>query len=708
MPLSEPAPQWIWCPDETNNQYAVFAHALTGPTAAPIRCSITASHHYELYINGCFVMRGPVPCDPAWCQVDEFTAEWPQGADRAVVAILVHHARGTHIGAIIPSRGGLRATLRTDRERVVTDENWRCLDLPMWRQDIPARGGFLGYCEDYDARLEPEGWESKSWPDHALAAWPHAIAVPNADDIWDGYSPRLTPYLERRESEPVSFRTWHAPGAGASGVGDVSAYQDDETLEPLDGWHPYSPAALSRLGGNANALTLDLGVERVGHYAVELTAPAGTAIEISGAELLRNERPWVFRKNTRYSVRYTTRAGHQTFTSFSWSGFRYLHVVVRGDTRGVRIERVLCAEKRAPIALRNRPRIADPDLARIYELCRHTLSVGAQEHLIDCPTREQAQYWGDAVFIAESLWSAFDEPSYLQWYLECFLHVPFWENGQIGCVYPGSHSTLLTYSLIPMIGQRFYKGHRGAFYRPAETLEKALRLKAWYDARRDASGLVTFDYEEYAQQGLRNFIDHPGVGWHNFPHPGIDRQGTSCPLNTFFCGFLRILADVAADVGHESQEALTAQADALAETIRRTFYDEVVFHDAIDDVIDDGTLSTGTSWQANSLAVYFGIIEGDDATRAMRAMLDGYDHLCRCSPYFHFYFLPALAMAGLHNEALALIVREWGHMLQRQATTTWEGFLGDEKDSLCHPWSTAPLLYMLTYGAEPTKGSSLA
>jgi len=79
----------------------------------------------------------------------------------------------------------------------------------------------------------------------------------------------------------------------------------------------------------------------------------------------------------------------------------------------------------------------------------------------------------------------------------------------------------------------------------------------------------------------------------------------------------------------------------------------------------------------------------------MQAMLDGYDRLCRCSPYFHFYFLPALRKAGLHREALTLIAREWGPMIEAGATTTWETFLGDEKDSLCHPWSTAPLLYLM-------------
>jgi len=697
MPIAQRMPEWIWSPNETDNQYTVFVRVLGGPDRGPIRFSITASHHYELYVNGEFINRGPVHCDPAWCQFDEIATEWPARAKRVEVAILVHHARGTNIASIMPSRGGLCAEINTEGHRVVTDSTWCCLDLPMWRQAVPARGWALGYCEDYDARLEPVGWARKRWSDDDLASWPHAVVVANADDIWGGYSPRITPYLERREAGPVSFRAWRAPGMGASDIGGVSGYQDTEDLAPVGDWQPYSLAALDAVREVANAFTFDLGVEHVGHYSVSLAAPAGTVVEVSGAELLRNGRPWVLRKNTRYSVRYTTREGEQTFTSFSWSGFRYLHVVVRGDARDVRILRACCAEKRAPIEMSAHPVIADPTLERIFELCRHTLAVAAQEHLIDCPTREQAQYWGDGVFIAESLWSGFGEPSYMKWYLECFLHVPVNENGQINCIYPGMHSTLLTYSLVPILGQRFYKSHRGSYYRPAETLDKALQLKEWYDARRDAQGLVAFDYEEYARRGMRNFIDHPGVGWHRFPHPGIDRQGTSCPLNLFFYGFLRILADMASELDRPECAALSAQADDLAKAIRHTFYDGTVFHDAI----DQGALSEGTSWQANALAVYFTVIDGNDATRAIRAMLDGYDRLCRCSPYFHFYFLPALAMAGLHNEALALIKHEWGPMLDRDATTTWEGFLGDEKDSLCHPWSTAPLLYMLTYGATP-------
>jgi hypothetical protein len=57
--------------------------------------------------------------------------------------------------------------------------------------------------------------------------------------------------------------------------------------------------------------------------------------------------------------------------------------------------------------------------------------------------------------------------------------------------------------------------------------------------------------------------------------------------------------------------------------------------------------------------------------------------------------------AGAHTtetkrfEARRLIERLWGRMVDGGPGTTWETFLGNEKDSLCHPWGAAPLLYLL-------------
>lgn len=679
--------QWIWTPNEPRNQYALFVKSvpLNGP--APIHIRVSASFHYELFLNGQFVARGPVHGDPQWCQYDELT--WtPTSEERTLhITILAHH-EDVYIHSLSPAPSGVIAALDVNGQKFGTDASWKCRQLKMWSQDVAKRGWALGYAEDYDARLEPDGWDTKVFEN--IDDWEHAVLVADANQIWSNYQKRMTPYLQRRLVEPISFDAFVAPGGGASEMAKVSEYSDDETLLPIARGVPYSFGAVSRQ--KANAYTFDLGREYIGFYYFDIEAPAGKTVEISGAELLREGRPWIYRKGTTYSARYHTKEGRQQFTSFNWSGFRYLHLVIRDDAGDVIIHNLGCIERKAPLSLKSTPPTGDALLNEISELCRYTLEVGVQEHLIDCPTREQAQYWGDAVFIAQSLWKGADEPRYLQWYLECFLRVPFNKNGQISSVYPGGrHTALLDYSLIPLIGQRFYKQNTGAFHKPQETFEKALRLKGWYDENTNENGLIAFNFEEYLDHQLINFIDHPGLGWHDFPHSGIDRQGISCALNLFYYGFLQILAEIAHDIDASESGEIRQQAKMLAQTLRATFFDGEVFYDAI----DDGIRSQSTSWQANALAVYFDVVSQDEATVVMQAMLDRYDSVCRCSPYFHFYFLWALRKAGLEDEAAELIKREWRAMIDGGATTTWEGFFGDEKDSLCHPWSTAPYLFLM-------------
>ncbi len=680
--------RWIWSSGEKTNHYVLFARTIPGPVVA-LKAEISASSYYELYVNGKFVGRGPVYGDPQWVQVDEYDLGTFRGDVQ--LAIVAHHESGIRLASVMEAPGGFIGRFSANGQTLVTDASWKCLDLLMWRDGVERRGWALGYCEDYDARLEPEGWTDKCFDEAMTENWPNAVLVPDQEHIWANYTARIVPYLKRRMAMPLSFKAWQAPGPSAADIAEVSNTCDTEELVPLNDWAPFSLKAFNETLGTANAFTFDLGKERIGYYAITVQAPAGTIIELSGAELLREGRPWIFRKGTRYSVRYVSHEGPQTFTSFSWNGFRYLHLVIRGQVDQVSIQKIGCLQKMASLTPTYAVHLDDKRLKELFDLCAYTLRMGVQEHLIDCPTREQAQYWGDGVFIAESIRVGFGCDAYLRWYLEAFLHVPLNENGNINCIYPGNHTSLLDYSLIPMIGQQFWKAAYGTYYQARATLEKGLALKKWYDANTNELGLLDFPYEEYAQRGLRNFIDHPGVGWHNFPHPGIERDGVSAPLNAFYYNYCRVLADIAQELDDPIAHDLEKQTRQIGHALVKHLYDGQVFHDTV----KDDVLSEGTAWQTNALAVNFGLLTGERARVAMQAMLDGYDKLCRCSPYFHFFFLPALRKAGLQDEALVLIKKEWGQMLDGGATTTWEGFLGDALDSLCHPWSTAPFLYLL-------------
>lgn len=690
------AAQWIWTGESSSPPYAALIKTVSLPSSGgdPIRIRITASSYYELYLNGSFVGRGPVSGDPLWCLYDELHYTPAPDAVNLHIVVVVHNATAPTILALRPAPGGLLAAFDGADLALGTDATWKFLTLPMWSSDTPKRGWAMGYAEDYDAEREPAGWPKRIFSTSVVESAPNATPIPHPETIWAGYEPRSTPYLHYQSLAPARFTAYHAESEGAEKMADIGPHNDTEPLVPVLTNQDFDIDTVNAVLSRANALTFDLGKECIGHFEFEVDAPAGRIIELSGAELLRDGRPWTVRKNTQDTIRYRTREGQQQFHSFGWTGVRYLHLVVRGGTDGITIRKIGCRERR-PALLQSRPFHTDnPTLQAIFDLCRRTLEVGAQEHLIDCPTREQAQYWGDAVFIAQSLWRGFGEESYLRWYLDCFLHVPLNEIGQISSVYPGNHASFPDYSLIPLLGQRFIRENTGSFYRVQETCNKALSLKTWYDSHRGDDGMLEVPVQwREGNISLVNFIDHPGLGWHDFPHPGIDREGVSCPLNLFFYIYLTTLSELLAEAGRVTESAeIDQQAGSLAATIRERFFDGTVFHDAW----KDGVLSEGTSWQANSLAVYFGLIQGEEATVAMREMLARYDKVCRCSPYFHFYFLFALRSAGLANEARGLIEREWKPMIEGDATTTWEGFAGDEKDSLCHPWSTPPYLYLIT------------
>ncbi len=127
-------------------------------------------------------------------------------------------------------------------------------------------------------------------------------------------------------------------------------------------------------------------------------------------------------------------------------------------------------------------------------------------------------------------------------------------------------------------------------------------MLAWHRERVGDSGLLDFDHMALtvASHGYqRVFIDHPGLGWHNFDHPGLDRDGTNAALNMFYLGALQSWAGLLARMGDADQaQAAGDEASTLAATIEGTFYDcdRGVYADGL----VDGVLSNQISQQTNA------------------------------------------------------------------------------------------------------------
>jgi alpha-L-rhamnosidase len=694
--------RWIWAEEHYANAYCYLRRSFEVADAAmQATLRISADTSYVAWINGRFVGRGPGPYVRETRPVDSYDVTDLLQPGTNVICVLGHwwgvtsHSRPKGSPGVLAELAWEDAG--GDAHSLGTDESWRARLSTAWAREVPRRSGAVAWTEYYDAREEPEGWllagfDESGWPGAAATQMPERRLFP-----------RRRPLLaEWRERAVALAGAWWAgtqsPGPG--GEKELTEFLDTEPLEPVeDELRERLTEALTgggplRLDGlpadRGLAVTLDLGREIVGHLEIDIEAPEGTRIELAPAELLRDGRPWCFRKGCRYGQRYTSRGGRQRWQTFYWHGLRYLHVVLRGCSGPVTIHRLGVRRREADLDWRASLRTADTDLQQAWDITVHTLRVGTQEVHVDCPTREQAAYWGDAAWIGLWTLAMTGDGTHLR-HLLLSAEPAQYDSGQLpASIFSSLDQILLDYSLIMPWALRDWWWHTGDLALPGRLAGVVERVLDWYRERTGASGLVEIDaiaMRERREATL--FIDHPGLGWHNFPHPGLERRGVSAGLNLFMLRALQCDAELAEVLGDTARANRVArEAATLARTIERTFFDveRCVYADAL----IEGALSAQVSQQINALAIITGVCPPERRRRVLETVLSDDPELCRCSSYFWIYLFEAMAMAGMQAEMLEAIRAHWGGMARAGATTWWETFGGDELDSLCHPWSCAP------------------
>jgi hypothetical protein len=171
---------------------------------------------YELTLNGSKV--GQDLLTPGWTNYNrtaiydtyDVTASLHEGRNAAGIFLgngMYHVVRRNRFAKFTGSFGPLRAILhlrleygdgRTDL--VGTDETWRVHAGPITYSSI--YGG-----EDYDARLEPRGWDTPGFDD---GAWARAVPVVRLEDALRGHSAGSEPIRAIETRHPAGVRTFPA------------------------------------------------------------------------------------------------------------------------------------------------------------------------------------------------------------------------------------------------------------------------------------------------------------------------------------------------------------------------------------------------------------------------------------------------------------------------------------------------------------------
>jgi hypothetical protein len=187
------------------------------------------------------------------------------------------------------------------------------------------------------------------------------------------------------------------------------------------------------------------------------------------------------------------------------------------------------------------------------------------------------------------------------------------------------------------------------------------------------------------------------MGWHNIHEAGIDRRGTNCAINALLVQTKRAMAELESLGGdHSLAAALRQSAEAIAKRIREVFFDSSK-HLFVDGMVDGDRLSQ-FSEQTNTWSVAARACDDETARTALRTVVATDDpSIARCGSYFWTYLYPQLTRLGLADLALRKTTELWGRMIDSGATLLWETFAGDDLDSWCHPWSGAPIEFLLTH-----------
>jgi len=186
------------------------------------------------------------------------------------------------------------------------------------------------------------------------------------------------------------------------------------------------------------------------------------------------------------------------------------------------------------------------------------------------------------------------------------------------------------------------------------------------------------------------------MGWHNVGEAGIDRRGINAAINALLVMGRRALADLEEALGNRARAAeLRAMADEMAGKIAKRFLSPAdgLFHDGE----LDGQLLPQVSEQTNTWAIAAGCADSQQARTILLKLLTEDDpSVARNGPYFWTYLFPLLNELDLHQIGCEKIRKAWGKMVDAQSSTLWETFKGDNLDSWCHPWSSAPAEFLLT------------
>ncbi|MFX0098182.1 MAG: alpha-L-rhamnosidase N-terminal domain-containing protein [Candidatus Hodarchaeota archaeon] len=709
--------------------------------------NITADSRYKLFINGKYVGRGISRCEAYYWYYNSYDVTDFLNKGENVIAISCRFYGEDF--AYYTSPGGIghrkdnagRGGLLFDFELNMDDDSVLCLGSDQETKIIlnkgeasklPLKNGCLGFIEQFDSRKVPKNWnevdfDDSSWkkpvvlnypiktilfdenhPLHEEFVYPSEILVVGEnDDI------RYEEDFDEEDEAEMDFCIEHMLEGP---IDELKSFEiiNREALLGGDGICEIVPKEGSR--GKVLSIYVKFDKEMVGYPQVTVDGPEGIMVDFIPSEKMVNNLPALDFMGNKRGSRVILRGGKQFFEQWDWEGYLYMLVKVRDLTGPMKVIKLGSNRTHMRITKEGYFKCSDPKLDELWKACGHTVLCCAIDGYLDCPSREQRAYLGDAYPEALIANACFGEPRLTK---KLIYDTAFGQrqDGMTYSFHPGDAvpecHIIPDYNLYWMQLTRDYH----LYYGDDKVLEDMyphflLSLQWFWKYIDKETGLLT-DLPYWT------FID-----W-SFAH---DKPGKWAILNTQFMDVLLFIADLAKKFGDASNEKkFQEKAKQLLGKIDEVFWDEK--EGCYRDYYHEGKLHQ-LSYMTNSYLVLKGIttdkkkidsivariFEYPGSEEMIKKQIDDFylraqshhafgnelkDMVIVAQPFFQHNVHKFFSLIGRYDLLLKYIYK-WVPMLELGKTKTiWETWSIDASE--CHAWAATPAYDLSTYwmGVKP-------
>lgn len=631
------AAEWITakeCGNEPNTWICFQKRLKLNRVGRSVPVRIAADSKYWLYINGEKVVieggvkRGPSPAGSYFDTVD--IAPFLRKGENVISVLVWYFGKD---GFSHKSTGA--ASLFMDGEYISTDSSWVAGIHPSFY----TPGG-----ENPNYRLSESniGFDSRrnigKWTDRYNEEWPHAQAIGGEGELpWGKLSPRIIP----------QWRDY--------------------------GLKDYVSKKISK-GEKADTVTCKLPYNCHAMPYMEISAPAGLTIDIRTDNYRGGGEP-----NVR--AEYITCDGNQSYENPGWmNGENVIYTL----PHGISVSSLKYRETGYDTDFSGRFECSDPFFNEFWEKARRTLYVTMRDTYMDCPDRERAQWWGDAVNESGEAFYALSPSSHLLMKKGMYELIN-WQrpDGVLYAPVPsGNWENELPGQILASIGYYGfwnYYMNTGDLTAISDLYDGVARYMSLWQREKDGT-----------------IIPRQG-GWHwGDWGENIDKKAL---YNAWYYIALSGQRNMAAALGrHEAADSLDGEMRKLKAAFNRKFWNGCAYrspdyHDRTDD-------------RVQALAVVSGLADSDK----YQALLTIFRMIKEASPYMEKYVGEALFVMGYGDEALSRTKSRFKAMVDNpDYTTLFEGWgIGSEGyggGTTNHAWSggTLTLLSQYVCGIAPTK-----